>query len=92
MQKDYIAFVDGGSIVPYYVREGTYSRPPATPAIESYSLDFKTYSRISGNKYFVSVAPEYLVRYIRASDFKLIKNHISKLVIKKNLQLLMDFS
>ena len=91
MQKDYIAFVDGGSLVPYYVSEGTYSRKPPLRVIESYTLDFKTYSRIEGNRYYISVAPEQLIRFIRASDFNLIKAQLNKQTISMHLQLSFDF-
>ncbi|MFT7004263.1 MAG: putative HTH transcriptional regulator [Sulfurimonas sp.] len=92
--KDYLTFIDGGSLVPYYYREAKYSRKPNVKIIESISLDMKTYCQTQSNTYYVSVVTESLVRYITAQDFLRVRDEFKKREAQSNvskLQLVMDF-
>ncbi len=92
--KDFLSFVDGGSIVPYYVSDALYSRKPNVQIVESISLDYKTYCQTRSNRYFVSVPVDSLIRYITAQDYLRVKDLVKKKELQNNtskLQLIMDF-
>jgi len=98
--KDYILFLDGGSLVPYHMDNCTYVPYPNTKVIEELELDYKFYIKTSIG-YFVGTNASNYVRKIHPSDFKLVKNQIkinkekekvedrNKVLIKT--QLVMDF-
>lgn len=92
--KDFIAFVDSGSKVPFYVKEAKYSSRPHAQIVESFALDNKTYCQTRSNTYFVSVVIDSLVRYITAQDFLRAKDDYKKQQIENDIskiQLVMDF-
>lgn len=67
--KDFIAFVDSGSKVPYFMTDCKYVMKPNIISIE-FQYDFKTFYK-SYNKYYVGVAFSKFVRPITAQDFKM---------------------
>jgi len=71
MYKDFIAFVDGGSRVPYYMDNCTYYPRPQNIK-EVFEYEQKTYYKTSRN-YYVGVAFSQFVREITAQDYKTIQ-------------------
>ncbi|NCO01409.1 MAG: hypothetical protein GW906_06245 [Epsilonproteobacteria bacterium] len=68
MYSDFVAFVDGGSIVPYFMDDCVYIPTPALITFK-FEYDFKIYYK-SYNRYFVGIHCSKTVREIHAGDFK----------------------
>lgn len=90
--KDFVAFVDSGSKVPYFVNDCKYVMKPNIISIQ-FNYDFKTFYK-SYNKYYVGVAFSQFVRHITAQDFKMMQELYeirNKLSIDLHTQLVFDF-
>jgi len=88
---DFVAFVDGGSIVPYFVTGAKYVQKPNNVHTH-FSYDFKDYYK-SYNSYYVGVGFSQFVRPIHAKDFQTMFNlyeEREKLSVKKHTQLVFD--
>jgi len=71
LYKDFIVFVDSGSIIPYFVDGAKYVLKP-TIFSETFVYDFKEYYK-RGSSYFVGVSFSKMVRPIHAGDYNRIK-------------------
>ena len=69
--EDFARFVDGESIVPYFVKEAKYTSKPNIISCQ-FDFEFKTYYK-SYNNYYVGIACNSFVRPITAQDFKRVK-------------------
>jgi len=91
--NDFIAFCDGGSRVPFSVRECKYFPTPRN-IIELLEFDNKLYYS-SHSGYCVGTRLSKYVRSITAQDYKYIKEQVSALENAKQLinktQLIMEF-
>jgi len=74
LSKDYISFLDGGSKVPYLVKEGTYFPIPAN-IFEVLEFENKQYMK-TGKGYCVGIRLNNLVRSITAQDYRYVKSQI----------------
>ena len=92
LTKDFIAFVDNGSLVPYFVDGAKYHYKPNIISTQ-FEYDFKTYYK-SYNNYFVGVPFSKFVRPIKASDFNMMKQKYEarhKESLKTTTQLVFSF-
>lgn len=93
LNDDLISFCDGGSKVPYMVKEGRYLPTPHN-IIESLEYDNKIYYS-SSSGYFVGIRLSQFVRSITAQDYKYIKQQVvaqeSAKVLVNKTQLVMEF-
>ena len=69
--EDFVAFVDSGSGVPYYVTNAKYVYKPNIFSF-TFTYDFKIYYK-SYNNYYVGVPFSDFVRSINAQDFNVMK-------------------
>lgn len=93
-QKDFIGYIDGGSLVPYHMINVAYfNRPSDEMTIESFELDNKIYVK-SKVGYYVSIVTNAFVRSIYADDYFRVKNivDLSQVVEPSRVQLVMDFN
>lgn len=93
MHKDFVAFVDGGSKVPYFVDGAKYCIKPNVFS-EMFTYSMKEYYK-SYNSYYVGVGFSKFVRPILPSDYKMIKalylEREKNAVVGKNIQLCFEF-
>jgi len=93
LDNDFLSFLDGGSKVPFQVKEGRYIPTPRN-IIETIEYDNKLYYNCSSG-YFVGCRLSSYVRSITAQDYRYIINEYetleeSKILVNKT-QLIMDF-
>lgn len=90
---DFIAFVDGGSLVPFHVDGATYF-PRPTVYNEMFDYSMKQYYVRHGH-YYVGIDCSNFVRQIMPSDYRKMRELFmdsSNASFKKNIQLTFDFS
>ena len=71
MYKDFIAFVDSGAKVPYFMDNCTYVPRPYN-IDEVFNYEQKTFYK-SSHKYYVGVPFSDFVREITSQDYKMMK-------------------
>ena len=91
--SDYDSFLDGGSKVPFNIKDGVYFPTPLN-IIETLEFDNKLYYKAHSG-YSVGIRLSDFVRSITAQDYKYVKSELallasSKLLLNKT-QLVMDF-
>lgn len=93
MFKDYVAFVDGGSVVPYFVDGAKYTIKPNVYS-EYFEYGMKEFYK-SFNNYYVGIGSSKFVRPIHAGDFKRVKELYlargQESIVGKNIQLCFKF-
>ena len=94
MYSDYVAFVDGGSLVPYYVDGAKYVVKPNVYT-EFFIYGMKEYYK-SYNSYYIGIGCSSFVRPIYKDEFMKIKELYTardkdSAVIGKNIQLSFSF-
>ncbi|MFA6195644.1 MAG: hypothetical protein WC656_03255 [Sulfurimonas sp.] len=92
LYSDYVAFVDGGSLVKYFDDSATYYPIPQTITMQ-FEYEFKIYYK-SYHKYYVGISCNQFVREIHAKEFKMMLDLAEKREtsnIKTRLKLSFDF-
>lgn len=95
LYRDYVAFVDGDSIVPYHVDGAKYIIKPVD-FHESFEFEFKHYYRYF-NDYCVGIAcsnfarPIYKDEYLKVKALFIKRNELNEVKVQKNTQLFFNF-
>jgi len=90
--SDFVAFVDDGSLVPYFAKNVKYRQKPNVISAK-FTYDFKDYYK-SYNDYYVGVSFSQFVRKITAQDFNMMRELYEKkekLSLNIHTQLVFDF-
>ncbi len=90
--REFVAFVDSGSKVPYYMNNCKYVTKPNVISVQ-FTYDFKIFYK-SYNSYYVGVPFSKFVRHITRQDFYIMKDLYeirNNEVVKLHKQLVFDF-